>query len=197
MLIATTNADKVREIAAKLQELGLADIALADLSAYPAYVPPEEDGATFAEYARIKAVAAAAYSGHIALADDSGLTVAALGGAPGIYSARYAGAGQNTAANNAKLLAEMAHVPQEKRQAAFCCVIALAKPSGEVWLTEGRVEGIILNAPQGSGGFGYDPLFYLPQHGCSMAELPHQEKNRISHRALALEKAVPLIRAVL
>jgi XTP/dITP diphosphohydrolase len=193
LLIATANAHKVREINAKLRQQGLTDIKLLDLSAYPAYTPPEENGAAFAENAMLKARAAASYSGQLALADDSGLTVAALGGAPGIYSARYAGAGHNDAANNAKLLAKLADVPPKRRQAAFCCVIALAQPGGQCWLAEAKVEGLILQAPRGSSGFGYDPLFYLPQYGCSMAELAPEEKNRISHRALALEKAMPLI----
>ena len=196
LLIATANTHKVQEINAKLRQQGLADIGLLDLSAYPGYTPPPENGATFAENAAIKAVSAASYSGHIALADDSGLTVTALGGAPGIFSARYAGAGHDDAANNAKLLAELADVPLEQRQAAFCCVIALARPGGQYWLAEGRVEGVILQAPRGSGGFGYDPLFYLPNHGRAMAELSQEEKNRLSHRALALEKALPLIRGL-
>ena len=194
LLIATTNINKVSEISAKLRRQGLADIALTDLTAYPAYAPPPENGATFAENAALKARAAAGYSGQMALADDSGLTVAALGGAPGIFSARYAGAGHDDAANNLKLLAELADMPPEQRQAAFCCVIALARPDGQCWLAEGRVEGMILESPRGSAGFGYDPLFYLPQYGCSMAELSQEEKNRVSHRALALENALPLIK---
>lgn len=194
LLIATNNAHKVREIGSVLRDAGMEDIALTDLTAYPNYVAPEENGATFAENARIKAVAAARYTGHLALADDSGLTVEALGGAPGIFSARYAGKEQLDAANNAKLLAKMAQVPPGQRQAAFCCVIALAKPNGQFWLAEGRVEGMILETPQGNGGFGYDPLFYLPPYGQTMAELSPQEKNRISHRALALQKALPILR---
>jgi len=194
LLIATANAHKVREINAKLRQQGLIGIELLDFTAYPKYAPPEENGATFAENAALKARAAASYSGYVALADDSGLMVAALGGAPGIYSARYAGAGHNDAANNAKLLAELADTPPERRQAAFCCLIALAKPDGQCWLAEGLVEGMILKAPRGKAGFGYDPLFYLPTYGRAMAELTPDEKNRISHRALALEKALPLIR---
>ncbi|MCL1905965.1 MAG: RdgB/HAM1 family non-canonical purine NTP pyrophosphatase [Clostridiales bacterium] len=193
LLIATTNPNKVREIAAKLKGFGLPDTVFTDLTPYPAYTPPKEDGATFAKNARIKALAAAAMSGHAVLADDSGLTVAALGGAPGIYSARYAGAGHDDAANNAKLLKELEGVPHKDRKAAFCCAIALALPCGSIWQTEAQTEGIILTAPRGSGGFGYDPLFYLPAYGCSMAELSPQEKNRVSHRALALENALPLI----
>ena len=194
LLIATANDNKVREIKAKLCQQGLDDIELLDLSTFPEYTPPEENGATFAQNAALKARAAANYSGYAALADDSGLMVAALGGAPGIYSARYAGAGHNDAANNAKLLAELADTPPERRQAAFCCLIALAKPDGQCWLAEGLVEGMILKAPRGKAGFGYDPLFYLPTYGRAMAELTPDEKNRISHRALALEKALPLIR---
>jgi len=197
LLIATTNTHKVAEIAAKLRELGVTDLSLLDLTVCPGYVAPEETGATFAENARIKAVTAAASSGQIALADDSGLMVAALSGAPGIYSARYAGAGHDDMANNAKLLAELADVPAERRQAVFCCAIVLARPNGQSWLAEGRVEGLIRSEPHGNNGFGYDPLFYLPQLGCTMAELTPEQKNSVSHRALALEKAVPLIRNLL
>jgi XTP/dITP diphosphohydrolase len=193
LLIATDNTHKVREISAILHELGRKDIKLPDLTAYPDYAAPEESGASFAENARIKALAAAAYTGYPALADDSGLMVAALDGAPGIYSARYAGAGHDDAANNAKLLTELADTPQERRQAAFCCFIALARPDGRFWLAEGRLEGIILKTPRGCGGFGYDPLFYLPPDNRTLAELDPKEKNRWSHRALALENALPLL----
>ena len=194
LLIATTNADKVQEIAAKLSDAGLSEITLRDLTAYPGYPPPEENGDTFAQNASVKALFAASYSGFPALADDSGLTVAALGGAPGVYSARYAGPRQDSAANNTKLLKELAQTPRTRRQAAFCCAIALALPDGCVWLSEAQVAGIILEAPRGNGGFGYDPLFYLPECDRSMAELTRAEKNRLSHRALALEKAIPLLR---
>jgi XTP/dITP diphosphohydrolase len=197
LLIATTNANKVREIAAKLQELGATDIRLLDLTTFPDYIAPEENGATFAENARIKALAAACHSGQCALADDSGLTVAALNGAPGVHSARYAGAGHDDAANNAKLLAELTDVPEQRRQAAFCCAIALARPDGQVYLAEGRVEGTIWTAPRGANGFGYDPLFYLPQFGRTMAELSPQEKNRVSHRARALKNLITDFRRVL
>lgn len=193
VVIATTNAHKVQEIRAKLLEMGAADIELLDLTSYPGYQPPEETGDTFAANARLKAVAVAAMSGQIALADDSGLAVDALGGAPGVYSARYAGEEQLDAANNAKLLAELAGLPAEQRQAAFHCAIALAHPRGEVLLAEGLVQGRILEAPRGSGGFGYDPLFFVTELGIGMAELSMPQKNRISHRARALEAALPLL----
>ena len=193
LLIATANAHKAIEIGAKLQELGLTDLELLDLSAFPDYVAPEENGSSFAANALIKALAAADHAGYPALADDSGLMVAALGGAPGKYSARYAGAGHDDKANNAKLLAKLADAPLERRQAAFCCVIALARPDGQYWLAEGLVNGVILKEPRGCAGFGYDPLFFLPQYGLTMAELTAAEKNRLSHRALALEKALPLM----
>jgi len=193
IVIATANINKVEEIRAKLRELGASHIELRDLGAYAAYVPPEENGATFAANARIKAVAAAAMSGYTALADDSGLMVEALGGAPGVYSARYAGCGHDDAVNNAKLLQELAGVPLERRQAAFHCSIAIARPTGEVLLAEGRVDGIILEQPRGRSGFGYDPLFYVTELGCGMAELSMEEKNRVSHRARALEAALPLL----
>jgi len=193
LLIATANAHKVEEIRAKLRGLGAQDIELLDLGAYAAYTPPEENGLTFAANARIKAVAAAAMSGHIALADDSGLMVEALGGAPGVHSARYAGQGHDDAANNAKLLAELAGTPLKRRQAAFHCSIAIAHPQGELLTAEGRVEGYILEQPRGRGGFGYDPLFYVTELNRGMAELNMEEKNRVSHRARALEAALPLL----
>ena len=194
LLIATTNKHKVAEISAKLGELGLIDIELLDLSAYPEYIAPVENGLNFAENAALKARAAASVSGYWALADDSGLTVEALGGAPGIYSARYAGVQQDDAANNAKLLTQLAHTPAGQRQAAFCCAIALASPEGQLRLAEGKVEGEILKEPRGGAGFGYDPLFYLPALGRAMAELTTAEKNRLSHRAIALEKILQLIK---
>lgn len=193
IIIATSNAHKVQEIRAKLLEMGADDIELLDLTAYPDYQPPEEDGATFAVNARLKAVAVAEMSGHIALADDSGLAVEALLGEPGVYSARYAGIGHDDAANNAKLLRELAGLPEEQRRAAFHCAIAIAHPHGEVLLAEGRVDGRILEAPRGQGGFGYDPLFYVTELACGMAELSLAQKNRVSHRARALEKALPLL----
>ncbi|MCL1974562.1 MAG: XTP/dITP diphosphatase [Firmicutes bacterium] len=193
LFIATGNTNKVQEIGATLNELGIKHIELVDFSAYPSYTPPQENGNTFAENAIIKAQAAALYSQKATLADDSGLEVLALNGAPGIFSARFAGAGHNDAANNAKLLTMLADTPAQNRQAAFVCVLALALPNRQFWLAKGRVEGIILETPRGEGGFGYDPLFYLPEYGLSMAELSQKEKNRISHRALALKKALPLI----
>ncbi|MBQ9802518.1 MAG: XTP/dITP diphosphatase [Clostridia bacterium] len=144
----------------------------------------EENGATFAENALIKARAIAS-RGFVALADDSGLCVNALGGAPGVYSARYAGAHGDDAANNALLLQNLAN--EQDRTAAFVCTFACAFPDGrEPIVAEGRVEGEILHAPRGCGGFGYDPLFYYPPFGKTFAELTGEEKNAISHRGAAV-----------
>ena len=143
-----------------------------------------EDGETFLDNARKKAHEIAALSGCCALADDSGLCVDALGGAPGLYSARFAGEHGNDKANNALLLQKLEGV--EDRAAHFVCVVVLARPDGsEVW-AEGRLYGQIAHAPAGGGGFGYDPLFYLPERGCTNAQLPPGEKNRIGHRGNAL-----------
>lgn len=158
--------------------------------------PVAETGSTYAENARLKAVGYAQIAGLAALGDDSGLEVDALGGAPGLHSARYAGPGASDADRRARLLAALAGVPTERRTARFRCVIALATPNGEVQFAEGTVEGRIAEAPAGTGGFGYDPIFYLPELGCTMAELPDGVKNTISHRARAVEKALPLIAAL-
>lgn len=150
-------------------------------------VEPEETGLTFIENAILKARHAARVSGLPALADDSGLAVDALGGAPGIYSARYAD-GQGDAANNAKLLDALSGIADEQRGAQFVCALALLRHAEDPLpiLCEGLWQGRILHAPQGEHGFGYDPLFLVPEAGCSSAELPAAEKNRISHRARAM-----------
>jgi XTP/dITP diphosphohydrolase len=157
----------------------------------------EEDGETFCDNAVKKATVIAKAIGEWALADDSGLEVDALGGAPGVYSARYAGLDhhgeRNDRENNAKLLKELAGVPISRRTARFRSVIALASPEGKVWTAEGICEGYIGLEPRGEKGFGYDPLFYLPEYGLTMAELTEEEKNRISHRAKAMERFLPLL----
>lgn len=190
LMLATGNPGKVRELRDLLAlHLDLTSAALLTPRDWPAPLPDvAEMGATFAENARLKAEALAAATGLPALADDSGLCVDALGGAPGLYSARWAGAGASDADRNTKLLLALADVPPERRTAHFICAIALALPSGRTVLVEGVCEGLILDTPCGVDGFGYDPLFLLPAVGRTMAELTAEEKNRLSHRALAISR---------
>jgi len=182
LLIATHNPGKVKEYQALLAGLPL------ELT-YPAQegldIEVTETGESFAENARLKAAAYARASGLLTLADDSGLEVDALGGEPGIHSARYAGNGASDEERYRLLLDKLPGVPWEERTARFRCVIAVATPAGQVHTAEGTCEGIIAFAPQGEHGFGYDPVFYFPEHGMTMAELPPETKNRISHRAKA------------
>ena len=155
----------------------------------------EETGVTFEENAIIKARAAAAYTGLLALADDSGIEVDWLGGAPGVYSARYAGPDGDEKACNDLLLREMRDAPAGARTARYRAVIVLASPKGILGIASGACEGHIGFAPKGSGGFGYDPLFVLPESETTMAELPMTEKNKISHRGKALAQILPIILA--
>ena len=187
LIVATRNAGKLREIRHLLEGAG---IAVLGLDAFPAIPEIEEDGETFAANAAKKAEAVARLTGRPCLADDSGLTVDVLGGAPGVHSARYAGVQGDDAANNARLLRDMADVPPERRHAAFRCVMALSTPGAAPHFFEGRVSGRILTAPRGSEGFGYDPLFLVDGLGQTMAELPLAQKNRISHRGQALRQVV-------
>ncbi|RPF46974.1 XTP/dITP diphosphohydrolase [Thermodesulfitimonas autotrophica] len=194
IVVATTNQGKLKEIEEILAPLGL---SVTSLAAYPGFPEIEEDGATFKENAVKKAQFTATFTGEIALADDSGLEVDYLGGAPGVRSARFAGEPKNDAANNAKLLRLLASVPWEKRTARFRCVIAVATPNGEVATAEGTAEGYILTAPRGTGGFGYDPLFYFPEYGKTFAELPPEVKNQVSHRGRALAKLKEVLATLL
>ena len=174
LLLASNNRHKQEEMRAILAAAGMVHVQLRILADLPGYTPPAEDGDTFAANAAIKAEDAARASGLISIADDSGLTVDSLGGAPGVYSARYAddeGHDHDDAANNAKLLRLLAEVPAGQRGAAFVCVIALASPDGAFLTTQGECRGEIAHAPRGQNGFGYDPLFYLPERGRTMAEL--------------------------
>jgi XTP/dITP diphosphohydrolase len=157
----------------------------------------QETGASFAEIAVQKAVAYAQASGLPALADDSGLVVDALDGAPGIYTARYAGPGASDQDRYYKLLAALGDLAFERRTARFHCAVALAYPDGDAAVAEGMCEGLIAFVPKGEGGFGYDPIFYLPDFGCTMAELDLEIKNQISHRARAIQAAKPLLDALL
>jgi len=157
----------------------------------------EEVGDSFAEIAALKATAYAAASGLPCLADDSGLEVDELGGAPGIYTARYAGPGASDADRYQKLLNELAETPEARRTARFRCAVALVRPGEQALTAEGTCEGRIAFAPRGSEGFGYDPVFFVPEYSCTMAEVPAEIKNQISHRARALQAARPLLDALL
>lgn len=183
LVVATRNQKKLRELAALLADL---PVEVVGLDRFPGTPEVEETGTTFAENARLKALAAARSTGQWAVADDSGLEVDALDGRPGVRSARFAGPGATDEANNALLLQLLRDVPPERRRGRFRCAIAIASPTGETWVDEGVCEGVIAEAPRGEGGFGYDPLFIVPELGRTFAELPAEEKNRISHRARAL-----------
>ncbi len=194
LLVATHNRGKLREYKELLSDLPVTLIYLDDIGIHQD-VP--EAGHTFEENALQKATAYARLSGLLTLADDSGLEVDALGGAPGIHSARYAGPNATDEDRIRKLLAELRHVPPEERTARFRCVIAVATPEGTTYTAEGTVEGQIVDTPRGSHGFGYDPIFLLPDRGQTMAELPPEEKNRISHRARAAQAIKPVLRRLL
>jgi XTP/dITP diphosphohydrolase len=195
LVMATRNAHKVRELQHLLRDLNVEVLSLADRPDVPEVV---EDGETFAANAATKARAVAAATRLPALADDSGLEVDALGGQPGVQSARYAGAGHDDGANNRKLLAALAGVAPAGRTARFRCAVALADPAGAlgagVELREGACEGVILDAPRGAHGFGYDPLFLYPELGRTFAELTLDEKSRLSHRARAMAAMLPVLR---
>lgn len=192
LLVATGNRGKLAE----LRELLRADVqTVLSLADFPGLPPVVEDGATFAENAVKKAAEIARAVGMPVLADDSGLVVDALGGAPGVYSARYAGAGASDDDNNDKLLQALAGVPEGRRSAAFRCVIALCLPSGDCRTFEGELCGSIGFGRAGEGGFGYDPLFIVPGYdGATLAMLSLEVKNRISHRAQAMGRFLEFIR---
>jgi XTP/dITP diphosphohydrolase len=186
LLLATNNAGKLREFSSLLKGIPFQLTTLAD---HGIDVPVEEVGATFEDNARLKATACAAASQLLTLADDSGLEVDALGGEPGIMSARYAGDDASDEQRVDYLLSKLKGIPWEQRQARFRCVIVIAHPSGETEVCEGECPGFIYFEPRGTQGFGYDPIFYLPELDKTMAELTVEEKNRTSHRARAAEKA--------
>jgi len=188
LLVATTNPGKLREIREIIGELPLEMLSLEDV----ALPPPDENGVTFHDNAAAKAIECAAQSGLWTLGDDSGLCVDALGGAPGVRSARYADADE---ARRAKLLQALSGLPESRRGAHFFCAVALAAPDGRrIFRAEGRVDGRIAEQARGTNGFGYDPLF-LPAEtaGKTLAELESAEKNRLSHRGRALERLRPLL----
>lgn len=183
LVIATKNPGKAREVAEILAGL---PYEIVSLSAYPDAPEVEETGSTFVENAIIKAKAYADLTGELTLADDSGLEIDALDGAPGVYSSRFAPTDEERIA---KTLDLMKNVPDEKRTARFRCAIAIAKPNGEVKTCEGKVEGTIAHEAKGDKGFGYDPVFYIPELHKHFAELDSEEKNAISHRGRALQEA--------
>ncbi|GAB4293901.1 MAG: XTP/dITP diphosphatase [Desulfuromonadia bacterium] len=190
LLVATTNRGKFAEIRHHLAPLVPRIVPLWEIPSPP---PIVESGETFRENALIKARALVRLTRMPTLADDSGLVVYALGGRPGVWSARYAGEGATDRENNEKLLREMAHLPDGSRGASFVCVITLVFPDGRELTAEGRVEGEILRAPRGEGGFGYDPLFFVRGTDRTMAELPLEVKNRSSHRGIALDRLVEML----
>ncbi len=187
LMLATTNPGKVKEFKILLgQSEDFKGLTLLTPNDWPKRLPEvQETGATFAENARLKAVALAQVTGLPALADDSGLCVDMLGGEPGLHSARWAGADATDADRNAWLLARLSGVPAERRTARYVCVVSLAGPDGRSAEAEGTCNGVILEEARGANGFGYDPLFFVPKFGRTMAELAEAEKNRISHRARA------------
>ena len=184
LVVATGNKGKITEIAAILDGL---DMLLKTPADFPGAPSPVEDGATYRDNALIKARALRNFTGLPALADDTGLEVDALDGAPGLHSARYAGPEQDAAKNRSRLLAALEGVPDARRGARFVCVIALALPGGRELTFDGACPGRITTAPRGDGGFGYDPVFFVPEYGVTMAELDPAVKNRISHRGRALD----------
>lgn len=186
LVVATGNPGKVRELQAVLAELDW------ELRAKPAELEVEETGDTFVANACLKASEVARATGEWAIADDSGLEVMALNGAPGVYSARY---GSSDPERIQRLLTELGDRPN--RAARFVCVIAVARPDGTIALqTEGVCAGEILNAPQGRGGFGFDPVFYVPEHQQTFAEMPLELKQSISHRGKALQSLIPQLAAI-
>ena len=196
LLFASSNQHKLDEVRAILAPIG---IEVEGLDSLPHQIPePDEDGETFEENARIKAIAYAKAAGRICLADDSGLEVDALGGAPGVHSARYAQIGvtrvQRDQANNIKLMRQLKDVPFEKRAARFVCAMCLADADGNILAeTRGTFEGLITDHPMGSNGFGYDPLLYLPDRRCTSAQLSPAEKNARSHRGQAARQMAAML----
>jgi XTP/dITP diphosphohydrolase len=185
LVIATRNRKKLEEIQRILNGL---DVVLYTLDDFPGCPEVEEDADTFEGNAIKKAKTVAEYTKKAAFADDSGLEVYALGGAPGVYSARYAGKETNDKKNLEKILREMENVEEDKRGGRFVCVIALAFPSGKVETFEGHAEGSIGREPKGFNGFGYDPVFYPKDYGRTFAEMTGEEKDGLSHRGMALKK---------
>lgn len=194
LVLGSRNTKKLGELVDLLGDLG---VELTDLSPYPAAPEVDETGTTFEENARLKATQLAPALGEWVLGEDSGLCVPALGGAPGVYSARYAGKHGDDAANNARLLAELAGKTGDARAAYYVSTAALANPAGEVVaVVEGRCWGVIGSEPKGTGGFGYDPLFVVPEYHASFGELSARVKHALSHRGRGVAKLRPVLRKV-
>jgi XTP/dITP diphosphohydrolase len=195
LVLGTRNHKKRQEIEEILGDLGL---DLQDLTLYPQATEVVEDGATFEANARKKASETALAVKQWVLGEDSGLVVPGLNGRPGVYSARYAGKQGDDAANNARLLAELAPLPPDRRAAYYVCTAALADPKGEVHaVVEGRCQGVIVADFRGGGGFGYDPLFLIPEYHKTFGELSARVKHALSHRARALAKLRPILRTLM
>ena len=190
LLLATTNTHKLHEYRAIFSRIPLRLLSLHDIQLD---MDVEETGTTFVENAQLKAIAFAQASGLLSLADDSGLEIDAMVGAPGVYSALFAGK-DATYAERFRLILEQLHgLPAEQRTARFRCAIAIAEPSGYCRIVEGTMEGILAEEPRGENGFGYDPIFLVPALGKTNGELDAEQKNRISHRGRAAQLAVPLL----
>lgn len=185
ILIGTTNEGKVNDFKQLLENEQIQVLSLRDLDNA---IDVEETGTTFAENAILKAETLSRYYNQIVIADDSGLEIEALNGKPGVYSARYAGEHKSDEDNINKVLSEMEGIPFHNRKAAFVCVLALAVPGQETKIFEGKCEGYITEKPKGNNGFGYDPIFYVPEKEKTMAELSLEEKNELSHRKRAIDK---------
>ena len=193
-VLATKNAHKITEIKHKFA--AIKDLEILSLDEIAGDAPDVvEDGVTFEENAMLKAKAISAFTGLPAMADDSGICIDAMDGQPGIFSARYGGYDTPDAEKNAMILQELEG--KENRNAFYECAIAIVFPDGKSSMSIGKCEGLIAKAPSGSNGFGYDPIFFLPEYGCTMAEISLDEKNRISHRAQALDKAFKSLEDIL
>lgn len=194
IVLASRNVKKTQEVAEILLPAGFAVIPVTQFPDVPEVV---EDGRTFAENAAKKAREVALAIGQWVIGEDSGLKVDALGGAPGIYSARYSGEDATDEKNNAKLMVDMSAVPDDERGAGYVCSVALSNPAGEIRIAvEGTCRGRILRQPGGSGGFGYDPYFLIPEYHRTFGELSSLVKHRLSHRARAFAKFIPLLQRI-
>jgi XTP/dITP diphosphohydrolase len=195
LVLGTRNRKKRQEIVEILGDLGL---ELGDLTQFPQAPEVDEDGTTFEANARKKATEVARALNQWVLGEDSGLVVPGLNGRPGVYSARYAGKQGDDEANNDRLLAELAPLPEDRRAAYYVCTAALSDPKGEVQaVVEGRCNGIIIRERRGAGGFGYDPLFLIPEFHKTFGELSARVKHALSHRARALAQLRPVLRRLL
>ena len=190
LIISTSNKNKLREFKELLQEFPFTILSLED---FPQIPPIVEDGKTFYENALKKATTVAQRTGKLTIADDSGIEVEALGRKPGVTSARFAGEDASDDENNAKLLKDLEAVPPEKRGACFKCVLVAAPAEGKTSFVEGECKGTIIHEPRGEHGFGYDPLFLVPEFKKTFSEITPEEKNKISHRACALRKLLEIL----